>query len=137
MTTTKTAGNPRASSSRSLPPRQATHRPPIDHSDSDSAEDRRQYSVSPVASASDDVDQDYEADDPAQPFQEAPRVDLWSIKNEDFMMPRTSTDEHFRTLFQEDAYNHVFMHKQFAIHKYVNWNYLNEQTFGQLVWMEL
>lgn len=75
MPRTKTADHPGASSSGSLPPQQATRRPPVDHSDPDSVEDPRQLSLSPDVSNDEEVHQDYEDDDPTQPFQEA-RVDL-------------------------------------------------------------
>lgn len=88
MPRTKTTRNPGASSSRSLPPRQATHHHPVDPSDSDSVEDDRQPSLSPVANDSKDMDQDYQEEDPGQVFQEAPCIDLHSIKDEDFMMLR-------------------------------------------------
>ena len=126
MARTKNVGDPGASS---RPPRQAIHRPPVEHSGSDSDEEETSPSLSPVPSASDNMDKDYHEDDAEYQFPLEPRVDLRSIKNEDFMRlreqnqyakPRTATDARFHTLFQEDSYNHVFVHKQFVIQKYIN-----------------
>ena len=127
MARAKNIGDPRASSSR--PPWQATHRPPVEHSGSERDEEETSPSLSPVPSASVDMDEDYQDDDADQQFPPEPHVDLRSIKNEDFMRlrqqnqyekSRTATDARFHTLFQEDSHNHVFVHKQFAIQKYIN-----------------
>lgn len=130
MARTKTVADPEASASR--PRRQATRRPPVEHSDSDEA--NSSPSLSSVPSVSEHLDEEEDAD---MEFAPEPRVNLRSIRNDDFKQlrmqspyeqPRSAEDERFHSLFQEDCYNQVVLHKQFAIQKYINWSYLNEQT---------
>lgn len=45
-----------------------------------------------------------------------------------FSMPKDATQDQFHTLLQQDTYHQVYESKLFAIHKYINWFYLNKKT---------